>query len=105
MEALLLIHKHKRISVFVTEGQPNSLGCVSSSFARHFARLRSLNSLLRFSRRTRAELSAAGIPCSVILDSAVAYLIAQVDVCMVGSEAVVEVCLSLSACAIVPDRK
>lgn len=30
MEALLLMHKHKRISVYVTEARPNSLGSVPS---------------------------------------------------------------------------
>lgn len=67
MEALLLIHKHKRISVYVTEARPNSLG-----------------------QKTHDALSAAGIPCTVVLDSAVAHIIDKVDVCMVGSEAVVE---------------
>ncbi|KAH7107842.1 nagb/rpia/CoA transferase-like protein [Auriculariales sp. MPI-PUGE-AT-0066] len=67
MEALLLIAQHKRISVLVTDGQPTALG-----------------------QRTRSELTAAGIPCTLILDSAVAYFIDRVDVCMVGSEAVVE---------------
>ncbi|KZV97679.1 nagb/rpia/CoA transferase-like protein [Exidia glandulosa HHB12029] len=67
MEALLLIHKHKRISVFVTEARPNSLG-----------------------QKTCDASTAAGIPCTLVLDSAVAYVIDQVDVCMVGSEAVVE---------------
>ena len=37
-----------------------------------------------------AALIAAGIPCTVILDSAVAYVMDQVDFILVGSEAVVE---------------
>lgn len=36
------------------------------------------------------ELNAAGIPCTVILDSAVGYVMEQVDMVMVGAEGVVE---------------
>lgn len=36
------------------------------------------------------ELNAAGIPCTVILDSAVGYVMEQVDIVMVGAEGVVE---------------
>ena len=35
-------------------------------------------------------MTAAGIPCTVVLDSAVAYVIDKVDFVLVGSEAVVE---------------
>jgi translation initiation factor eIF-2B subunit alpha len=35
-------------------------------------------------------LTEAGIPCTVVLDSAVAYVMDQVDMVVVGSEAVVE---------------
>lgn len=35
-------------------------------------------------------LTAAGIPCTVVLDSAVAYVMDKVDFVLVGSEAVVE---------------
>lgn len=65
--ALLLAHKSKRISVFVTEARPRGLGI-----------------------KTAEALSAAGVPCTVILDSAVAYVMDKVDFVLVGSEAVVE---------------
>lgn len=40
--------------------------------------------------KTYEELTAAGIPCTVVLDSAVAYVMEKVDIVLVGSEAVVE---------------
>ncbi|KAJ6596862.1 hypothetical protein DFH09DRAFT_1132933 [Mycena vulgaris] len=67
METLLLAHRSKRISVFVTEARPRGLGI-----------------------KTAEALTAAGIPCTVILDSAVAYAMDKVDFVLVGSEAVVE---------------
>ncbi|KAI0818592.1 hypothetical protein BC629DRAFT_1669689 [Irpex lacteus] len=67
MKALLHAHKTKRISVYVTEARPRGLGL-----------------------KTHAALTAAGIPCTVVLDSAVAYVMDQVDFVLVGSEAVVE---------------
>ncbi|KAH9934786.1 IF-2B-domain-containing protein [Fomitopsis serialis] len=67
MKALLHAHKTKRISVFVTEARPRGLGL-----------------------KTHEALAAAGIPCTVVLDSAVAYVMDRVDFIMVGSEAVVE---------------
>lgn len=67
MQTLLLAHKRKRISVFVTEARPRGLGI-----------------------KTAEALIAAGIPCSVILDAAVAYVMDKVDFVLVGSEAVVE---------------
>lgn len=67
MKALLHAHKTKRISVYVTEARPRGLGL-----------------------KTHEALIAAGIPCTVVLDSAVAYVIDQVDFVLVGSEAVVE---------------
>jgi translation initiation factor eIF-2B subunit alpha len=42
------------------------------------------------SMRTHQTLTAAGIPCTVVLDSAVAYIMDQVDMVLVGTEAVVE---------------
>ena len=42
------------------------------------------------SLRTHAVLTAAGIPCVVVLDSAVAYIMDRVDLVLVGTEAVVE---------------
>ena len=67
MRALLRAHERKRISVYVTEARPRGLGL-----------------------RTYEELTQAGIPCTVVLDSAVSYVMDQVDFVLVGSEAVVE---------------
>ncbi|KAI0928790.1 hypothetical protein AcW2_004681 [Taiwanofungus camphoratus] len=67
MRALLHAHKTKRISVYVTEARPRGLGL-----------------------KTYQALTAAGIPCTVVLDSAVAYVMDRVDFVLVGSEAVVE---------------
>ncbi|KII88534.1 hypothetical protein PLICRDRAFT_41701 [Plicaturopsis crispa FD-325 SS-3] len=67
MKALLRAHKRKRISVYVTEARPRGLGI-----------------------KTYEALTAAGIPCTVVLDSAVSYVMDKVDFVLVGSEAVVE---------------
>ncbi|KAJ3802896.1 hypothetical protein GGU11DRAFT_445422 [Lentinula aff. detonsa] len=67
LQTLLLAHKRKRISVFVTEARPRGMGI-----------------------KTAEMLTAAGIPCTVVLDSAVAYAIDKVDFVLMGSEAVVE---------------
>jgi len=67
MKTLLMAHERKRISVFVTEARPGGLGI-----------------------KTAEALALAGIPCSVILDSAVAFVMDRVDFVLVGSEAVVE---------------
>lgn len=40
--------------------------------------------------KTWEALTGAGIPCTVVLDSAVAYVMDKVDIVLVGSEAVVE---------------
>jgi translation initiation factor eIF-2B subunit alpha len=40
--------------------------------------------------KTYEALTAAGVPCTVVLDSAVAYVMDKVDLVLVGSEAVVE---------------
>ncbi|KAI0273603.1 IF-2B-domain-containing protein [Gloeopeniophorella convolvens] len=66
-QALLHAHTRKRISVYVTEARPRGLGL-----------------------KTYDTLTAAGIPCTVVLDSAVAYVMDKVDFVLVGSEAVVE---------------
>jgi translation initiation factor eIF-2B subunit alpha len=59
------------------------LGCVSSD-------LPVLKLINLFRIKTAEALAAAGIPCSVILDAAVAYVMDKVDFVLVGSEAVVE---------------
>jgi len=46
--------------------------------------------ILSHSIKTYEELTAAGVPCTVVLDSAVAYVMEKVDFVLVGSEAVVE---------------
>lgn len=68
VNALLMAHnKGRRISVYVTETRPRGLGI-----------------------KTHEILTAKGIPCTIILDSAVAYTMEKVDIVMVGCEAVVE---------------
>ncbi|GFZ42780.1 hypothetical protein JCM24511_00498 [Saitozyma sp. JCM 24511] len=68
IQTILRAHKqHKRVKVYVTEARPGCLGM-----------------------RTHQVLTAAGIPCNVVLDSAVAYIMERVDMVLVGSEAVVE---------------
>ncbi|KUF88405.1 Soluble inorganic pyrophosphatase 1 [Phytophthora nicotianae] len=59
--------KTKNFSVFVTEGRSNASGV-----------------------STAEELAKAGIPTTVILDSAVAYYMEQMDIVIVGAEGVVE---------------
>ncbi|KIJ44365.1 hypothetical protein M422DRAFT_252371 [Sphaerobolus stellatus SS14] len=68
-QALLHAYQHgnKRFSVYVTEARPLGLGV-----------------------KTYESLTKAGIPCTVILDSAVAYAMEKVDLVLVGSEAVLE---------------
>ena len=46
--------------------------------------------LVFYSLKTYEALTAVGIPCTVVLDSAVAYVMDNVDFVLVGSEAVVE---------------
>jgi translation initiation factor eIF-2B subunit alpha len=68
INAILAAHRSgKRISVYVTEARPRGLGL-----------------------KTQELLAANGIPCTVILDSAVAYAMDKVDMVLVGCEAVVE---------------
>jgi translation initiation factor eIF-2B subunit alpha len=45
---------------------------------------------LGFRLKTHQILTQAGIPCTVILDSAIAYILERVDIVLVGTEAVVE---------------
>ncbi|CBQ73545.1 related to GCN3-translation initiation factor eIF2B, 34 KD, alpha subunit [Sporisorium reilianum SRZ2] len=61
------LHQRKRISVYVTESRPHGLGL-----------------------RTYDQLIAHAIPCTVLLDSAVAYTMPKVDVVLTGAEGVVE---------------
>jgi len=67
LQALINAHKRKRVSVYVTEARPRGLGIKSFD-----------------------ALTAAGVPCTLVLDSAVAYIMDKVDLVLVGSEAVVE---------------
>lgn len=61
------VEQRKRISVYVTESRPHGLGL-----------------------RTYKQLMEYGIPCTVILDSAVAYTMPKVDLVLTGAEGVVE---------------
>lgn len=46
---------------------------------------------MQFSRvKTYEALTAAGVPCTIVLDTAVAYIMDRIDLVLVGSEAVVE---------------
>ncbi|BGP54098.1 translation initiation factor eIF-2B subunit alpha [Rhodotorula sphaerocarpa] len=60
-------NQKKRFQVYVTESRPFGLGL-----------------------KTHAILTEAGIPCVVVLDSAVAYVMAKCDLAVVGAEAVCE---------------
>ena len=71
--------------VFVTEARPRGLGLVFPS-----PLALSILLITFLSIRTAEALAAAGVPCTVILDSAVAYVMDKVDFVLVGSEAVVE---------------
>ena len=84
MKTLLHAHAQKRISVYVTEARPRGLGLVP--------RPKKWKLVFDISRsiKTYEALTAAGIPCTVVLDSAVAYVMDTVDFVLVGSEAVVE---------------
>lgn len=69
MQAILAAVKThgKRVRVYVSESRPTGLGL-----------------------RTYERLRAEGIPCTVVLDTAVAYVIDRIDLCLVGAEAVAE---------------
>ncbi|KAG6897802.1 hypothetical protein C0992_010878 [Termitomyces sp. T32_za158] len=71
--------------VFVTEARPRGLGSVSWITC-DTNRSNGLPGRIK----TAEALTAAGIPSTVILDSAVAYVMEKVDFVLVGSEAVVE---------------
>lgn len=58
---------NRRFQVFVTEAMPNKSGYI-----------------------TQKILNEAGIPCTIILDSAIGYIMEKVDLVMVGAEGVVE---------------
>lgn len=58
---------HNTVSVYVTESRPGGLGL-----------------------RTYEQLTAAGIPATLVLDTAVAYVMGRVDAVLVGSEGVAE---------------
>lgn len=89
MQALLLAHKQKRISVYVTEARPSGNGYDTPYLIRSIAMEDVLkHQLCRL--KTYHALTAAGIPCTVVLDSAVTYVMDKVDLVLVGSEAVVE---------------
>lgn len=71
--------------VFVTEARPGGLGYVMSPCGTSL-----INQSGFFRIKTAEALTAAGVPSTVILDSAVAYVMDKVDFVLVGSEAVVE---------------
>ncbi len=59
--------RHKRFRVIVSEARPDNAGY-----------------------KTIRRLSAAGIPCQLVMDAGVAFVMDQVDLVLVGAEAVVE---------------
>ena len=61
------MHEDRQFSVIVTEGRPNGAGA-----------------------RTAAALAALGVPCTLVLDSAVGHVMGRVDLVVVGAEGVVE---------------
>ncbi|XP_044729888.1 translation initiation factor eIF-2B subunit alpha [Chrysoperla carnea] len=67
LETMQLAAKNKHFHVYITESAPDSSGIIMAK-----------------------ELEAVGIPCTIILDSAVAYIMEQIDMVMVGAEGVVE---------------
>ncbi|CAG9824000.1 unnamed protein product, partial [Phaedon cochleariae] len=68
LQTLRKAHKqNKRFEVFVTISAPDNIGT-----------------------RMCKDLEAEGIPCTLILDSAIGYIMEQVDFIMVGTEGVVE---------------
>ena len=105
MQTLLLAHKRKRISGILVPSrrkyiyiltQPFSSFCHRSTPSRfgvcdcdRFSSIILINSA-NHRIKTAEALTAAGVPSTVILDSAVAYVMDKVDFVLVGSEAVVE---------------
>lgn len=64
-------------------GKSDSLGCTPE-----FSAYLCTGSFGRI--KTHEALAAAGVPCTVVLDTAVAYIMDRIDLVLVGSEAVVE---------------
>ncbi|KAJ2718679.1 translation initiation factor eIF-2B subunit alpha [Coemansia sp. Benny D115] len=61
------VKQNKRFRVFVTESRPDQSGL-----------------------RAAKELQQLGVPCEIILDAAVGYIMEKVDMVLVGAEGVVE---------------
>ncbi|KAJ2847801.1 translation initiation factor eIF-2B subunit alpha [Coemansia brasiliensis] len=61
------VKQNKRFRVYITESRPDQSGL-----------------------RTAEELQRLGIPCEVILDAAIGYVMEKVDMVLVGAEGVVE---------------
>ena len=58
---------HKRLYIYVTECASNDSG-----------------------RKMKKDLDALGIPCTLVLDGSVGYVLEQVDLVLLGAEGVVE---------------
>lgn len=69
----------KHIKVYVTESRPSEQGYVQQRDTLTHERLKTYN-------RLRNE----GVQCTVVLDTAVAYIIDKVDLCLIGAEGVAE---------------
>ncbi|KAJ1662873.1 translation initiation factor eIF-2B subunit alpha [Coemansia sp. RSA 1813] len=61
------VKQNKRFRVYVTESRPDQSGL-----------------------RAVAELQGLGVPCEVVLDAAIGYIMEKVDMVLVGAEGVVE---------------
>ncbi|KAJ2668981.1 translation initiation factor eIF-2B subunit alpha, partial [Coemansia spiralis] len=61
------VKQNKRFRVYITESRPDQSGL-----------------------RAAAELQELGIPCEVVLDAAIGYIMEKVDMVLVGAEGVVE---------------
>lgn len=90
MQALLNAaqNQKKRFQVYVTESRP--VRPLESALRRPAAHASPARPQFGLGLKTHAILTEAGIPCVVVLDSAVAYVMAKCDLAVVGAEAVCE---------------
>ena len=77
--------QRKRFQVVVTESRPVGLHSIITRCLLKQPRLQ-----FGLGVKTHALLTRAGIPCQIILDSAVCYVINKVDMVMLGAEALAE---------------
>jgi hypothetical protein len=85
----IYLYPHLTFSSFCHRSTPSRIG-VRDVIKTLFSGLYLQSTLLNRRIKTAEALIAAGVPSTVILDSAVAYVMDKVDFVLVGSEAVVE---------------